>query len=64
MWGNFGAAAGPYLFDYVLGEHPGLTQWQAMFLACGGAFLLSGVCALGIDSTKPVRAAEDEESTS
>jgi len=54
MWGNLGAAISPLIYNFVLGEHPGLTDWNNMMLICLLAFVVAGICALGIDATKPI----------
>lgn len=54
MWGNFGAMVGPPLVIYFVGD--GETKnWDQAFLISAVAFFLSGVAALGIDATKPIR---------
>jgi ACS family glucarate transporter-like MFS transporter len=50
MWGNFGAALSPPLLNAVLGP----DRWDLLFLTCAGAFLVSGVCALGINAAVPI----------
>jgi len=54
MWGNLGAAVSPLIYDFYLGETPGLREWNMMFAVCAGAFLFSGVCGLLMDATKPI----------
>ena len=54
MWGNLGAAVSPLIYDYYLGETPGLEEWNMMFFVCAGAFFFSGVCGLLLDATKPL----------
>lgn len=54
MWGNLGAAAAPLIYNFILGENPGVGEWNRMFAACCVAFILSGLCALGVDCTKPL----------
>jgi nitrate/nitrite transporter NarK len=54
MWGNLGAAISPLIYDAVLGEQPALSDWNNMMMICLVAFVLSGLCALGIDATKPI----------
>lgn len=54
MWGNLGAAVSPLIYDFYLGETPGLRDWNMMFLVCAGAFFFSGVCGLLLDATKPL----------
>ena len=48
------AALSPLLLNWVLGS----DRWDAVFLTCGAAFLLSGVCALGINAAVPLVPAE------
>jgi MFS family permease len=54
MWGNLGALASPIVLQSLMG---GETQadWNIAFVACAGAFLVSGVAALGIDATSPLQ---------
>jgi sugar phosphate permease len=54
MWGNFGAAVAPHLYDAVLGTTPSIADWNAMFVVCAVMFVISGVTALGIDATVPI----------
>lgn len=54
MWGNLGAAVAPPLYNMVLGETPTVDQWNLMFGMCLLAFVLSGACALVMDSEKPL----------
>jgi MFS transporter, ACS family, glucarate transporter len=54
MWGNLGAAVSPLIYDYYLGETPGLREWNMMFLVCAWAFFFSGICGLLMDATKPL----------
>lgn len=61
MWGNLGAACSPMIYDYFLGEHPTLANWNNMFWVCIGAFVLSGVFALGVDASKPIAPPDEEE---
>jgi MFS family permease len=53
MWGNFGAAVGPFLPRW-LSEDPTDPNWNAVFIAGAVAFLISGVASLGFDATRPV----------
>ena len=56
MFGNLGAAlATRYLISLVGSD----DNWNAVFLTCAGAFLISGVAALGINATIPVVAHDD-----
>ena len=54
MWGNFGAFLSPILLNWVVKHY----SWNAAFLTCAAAFLVSGVAALGIDATKPIDQAD------
>jgi nitrate/nitrite transporter NarK len=51
MFGNIGAALGPPIFFWAIGDD---QNWNRAFLTCSAAFALSGFAALGIDPTKPV----------
>lgn len=54
MWGNLGAAVAPLIYNAVLGETPSLAQWNMLFAVCGIAFILSGLCGLVLDASKPI----------
>lgn len=54
MFGNFGAAFAPLIYNAVLGEEPTLQQWNSLFAVCAGMFVLSGCAALFLDATKPI----------
>ncbi|HEY0982235.1 MFS transporter [Schlesneria sp.] len=54
MWGNLGAAVAPLVYNMVLGENPTVGDWNNVFLMCCGVFVLSGFCAMLLDSTKPL----------
>ena len=56
MWGNLGAALSPPLLNWVVGA----GEWQLAFLTCAGAFLLSGICALGIRADLPIAPPEEK----
>lgn len=58
MWGNLGAAIAPLIYNAVLGETPSLAQWNVLFAVCGIAFILSGLCGLVLDASKPITAGE------
>lgn len=60
MFGNFGAAIAPLLYGLALGKD---ANWNAVFLVCAGAFLVSGVTALGIDSRIPIGGATAKDPT-
>jgi nitrate/nitrite transporter NarK len=51
MWGNFGAAVGPYLIAWI--SHDG-ENWNGVFITCAVAFVLSGLVALGVDASRKV----------
>ncbi|MEK6260244.1 MAG: MFS transporter [Planctomycetota bacterium] len=54
MWGNLGAAVAPLIYNAVLGETPSLAQWNVLFAVCGVAFVLSALCGLVLDASKPI----------
>lgn len=54
MWGNLGAAVSPLMYNAILGETPTQREWNHLFWLGVVAFLAAGVCALGLDATKPV----------
>jgi ACS family glucarate transporter-like MFS transporter len=56
MWGNFGAALSPVVLNEVIGEG---GRWPACFLTCAAAYLLSGLCSLGVDARRPIVPPED-----
>ncbi|MBI3865805.1 MAG: MFS transporter [Planctomycetia bacterium] len=60
MWGNFGAALAPLLYDRVLGPDPKTADWNVMFLVCAGLFVVSGLSGLWINATVPIVAANEE----
>ena len=49
-----GAAVSPLVISAEIG-HPALG-WEAAFLTCAAAFLVSGLAALGVDAREPLRA--------
>jgi hypothetical protein len=51
MWGNLGAAVTPPLLIWIIGDS---GRWDLAFLTCCGAFILSGLAALGVDATKGI----------
>lgn len=61
MHGNFGAAIAPLLYNAILGETPTLAQWNTLFAFCAGVFALSGMTALAIDGTKPIRSKNPDD---
>jgi len=50
MWGNIGAALSPLVLTPIIDK----LGWNECFLACGIAFLVSGVTALGINAALPI----------
>jgi len=54
MWGNLGAAVAPLVYGKFLGDKPTTFHWTLVFAACMVAFILSGLCSLVMDSTKPL----------
>ncbi len=60
MYGNFGAAVAPLLYNVILGEKPTLAQWNTLFGFCVAVFALSCVTALVIDATRPIVGKQDE----
>ncbi len=59
MWGNLGATISPLIYAAVLGDHPGISDWNSLFLICMLAFVFSGIVALGIDATEPIAPPDD-----
>jgi ACS family glucarate transporter-like MFS transporter len=54
MHGNFGAAVAPLMYNAILGETPTLSQWNSLFAFCMTVFVLSGICGMLVDATKPI----------
>ena len=50
MWGNLGATVSPLLLNTVV-KH---FDWDAAFLVCAGAYVISGLAVIGVDSTIPI----------
>jgi nitrate/nitrite transporter NarK len=59
MCGNLGAAVTPLLLPYVIDMNS--PNWNAAFLICGGAFILSGICGLGVNASRPIVKEEDDD---
>jgi len=57
MWGNLGATVGPMLLAWVISDY----GYTVMFYVCATAFVMSGLCGLGIDATVPIAPPEEEE---
>ncbi len=58
MWGNLGAAFGPLLYNYLLGENPTVAEWNNLFWLGLIAFVFAGIATFGLDASKPVFAEE------
>lgn len=58
MWGNLGAAAAPPFLIFVIGKS---FNWDAAFITCGAAFLLSGLLCLLVDATVPIAPPDEAE---
>lgn len=58
MWGNLGAAFGPLLYNYLLGENPTAAEWNNLFWLGLIAFVIAGIATFGLDASKPVFAEE------
>lgn len=57
MWGNLGAfVAPPLIYNRVLGENPGIVEWNLMFVVCAGAFVMAAIGALWMDASRPLDA--------
>jgi MFS family permease len=50
MWGNFGAALSPSILRWIFGHY----GWDMMFVFCGLTCVVGGVCAFGIDASRPL----------
>ena len=62
MWGNLGAAFGPLLYNYLLGENPTEAEWNNLFWLGLIAFVFAGIATFGLDASKPVFAESDDSS--
>ncbi|MFP6676035.1 MAG: MFS transporter [Pirellulaceae bacterium] len=58
MWGNFGAAVTAPILLWVVGSP---ERWDYAFATCAGAFLLSGICGLGVNAAIPIAPPDDDE---
>ena len=58
MWGNLGAFGSPHIYNFFLGETPTLKEWNTMFAVCAGGYLLSGICGMLMDASKPIEGVE------
>ena len=54
--GNLGAAAAPPFLIFVIGK---AYDWNAAFITCGAAFLLSGILCLAVDASVPIAPTDD-----
>lgn len=52
MWGNIGAAMAPQFYGLALDWSR--NNWNACFLVCAVALVISGIAALFIDATQPI----------
>lgn len=52
MWGNLGASVSIILQERIV-AHWG---WNAAFLTCAAAFLISGMCGMLVDASRPIDA--------
>jgi MFS family permease len=59
MWGNFGAAVTPSILTWINVTFDPNHNWHASLLFLAGAFLLSGVAALGIRADVKIVQSED-----
>ncbi len=59
MWGNLGAAFGPLLYNYLLGENPSAAEWNNLFWLGLIAFVFAGIATFGLDASKPVFARDE-----
>ncbi|GAB4138472.1 MAG: hypothetical protein Tsb009_06650 [Planctomycetaceae bacterium] len=57
MWGNLGATISPILLAWVFSTY----DYQTMFMVCAGAFVVAGICGLGIDATIPIAPPDEQE---
>ena len=59
MWGNFGAAAAPLVFQALLSRHPDdpAAGREAAFLFCAAIQAVAAVAALGVSAAHPIVAA-------
>jgi len=62
MWGNFGAAVAPQLFNSVLGANPVVADWNRMFVVCAGLFVVAGLAGLGVNASVPLATNEQPAS--
>lgn len=56
MWGNFGAALAPPVFQRLRAAYPDdpAAGWNAAFLLCAGTQVLAAAAALGVDASRPI----------
>lgn len=55
MWGNFGAALHAKLIPMLLASALGSAYgYGIVFVVCGLSFFVAGVCALGMNASKPI----------
>lgn len=52
MWGNFGASAVSKLIPLIIGSSLHRSDWREVFWMCAAGFVVLGVSALFVDSTR------------
>lgn len=57
MWGNFGAAIQPILLGWIALNFDHHHDWHASLLVSAGAYVVSGLFSLGINSARQVKGA-------
>ena len=57
MWGNLSATVSPILLAWVFEGY----GWNSMFMVCTGAYVFSGLCFMGIDTTIPIAPPDEDE---
>jgi ACS family glucarate transporter-like MFS transporter len=62
MWGNLGAAVSPIVLTWIV-DPKDVASWNICFLACAGAFAVSGITALGVDARIPIVPSDAQEET-
>lgn len=60
MMGNIGAAVAPLIYIRCLGDAPTVESWNLVFAVAGGAFILSALSGMLLDSTKPLTIPDPE----
>lgn len=52
MWGNFGASAVAKVIPMILASSLHFADWREVFWLCAGGFVVLGLCALMVDTTR------------